>query len=328
MAEDTRSEEQLALAIQENAKWLRVSYSSLNTEESCQRKFEFNKLYPQRPRMFESFAADVGTSLHKGYQEYLISNDETKAFWAMTRSYPISDEWSQDNDFRSLEACTSTLEEMIESSALGEYELAQIKHPSGLVVPAIEVPFEIRLNGITLPDGRGIAFVGYMDAIMRNLLNGDFRTMDIKTHRRTTKDATAAYQYNAQQIPYGICIEHIQGNPVDSFEVLYYDCYVDLLNPRVTPYTFTKDRDDVQEWLMNTVLTAQRIQRNMEMNYFPRTSGGCLAFNKPCYFLEMCQSRDKEALTQFILGDQEPAVPRYEVPWIVAEIDVFGGTSE
>lgn len=329
MREDRRSDEEKALAIQMNKDFLFVSYSSLQTDESCNRKFEFQKLYPQRERMFDSYAADIGTALHRGFQDYLIHTDEDKALWEMMRAFPIQGEYEQINDYRSLEACTATLVEMMDSTAFGEYELAQIIHPvTGEPTPAIEVPFQIQFSGeggLTLTDGRRFAFVGFMDAIMRHRTTGAYRTLDIKTHRRTLRDATANYKFNAQQIPYGIMIEQILGHEgsVESFDVLYLDTYVDLVEPRVEEYPFHKDKSDVQEWLMNTVMQLQRIAQHANMDYFPRTSGGCMSWNKPCYWLDVCDSRDRAGLEHFILMGEEPAVPRYEVPWITATLNPF-----
>ena len=329
MATDRRTDEQKALAIQKSKEHLRVSYSSLGTDEGCHRKFEFQKLYPQRERMFDSYAADIGTAMHRGFQAYLVNKDEEKALWELCRAFPIEAEFMQSNDYRSLEACVSTLTEMMDSTAFGEYELAEIIHPeTGLAVPAIEVPFEIQFGkegGLSLPDGRGFAFVGYMDAILRHKNTGHFRTMDIKTHRRNTKDATANYMFNAQQIPYGIMIEQILGEQgsVDSFDVLYLDTYVDLIEPRVEEYVFVKDKDDVQEWLTNTVMQLQNIARFAEMDYFPRTGSGCTSWMKPCHWLDMCGSRNREAIEKFIMMGEDEAVPRYEVPWITAIIEPF-----
>lgn len=304
--------------------YLKVSYSSLNLLDTCERKFEFNKLYPRRARDPDQFAADVGTCLHKGYQDYLIHQNADSAIWQMMLHYPYLDEFGQRNDDRSLEACVSTLEEMTFDAKMDEYELMTIVRPDGVVVPAIEVPFEIRLKGIDLPDGRGIAFTGFMDAAMRHKGTGLVRTLDIKTHRRTREDATPKYKFDSQQIPYGIVLEHVQGNPVEEFEVLYLDTFVDLVTPRVQLYPFLKDSTDIQEWLINTVLKSQRIQRAMEMDYFPRTDGGCLNWNRPCYFLDICSIRDRDQITDWLLMGDEPEHRVDEQPWIVAEIDVFG----
>ena len=304
--------------------YLRVSYSSLNLLDTCMRKFEFNKLYPRRARDPDQFAADVGTCLHRGYQDYLVHENPDKALYELMRVYPYMGEFSQRTDERSLEACVATLEEMIAEAKMTEWELMTIVNPKGEVVPAIEVPFEIRLKGIDLPDGRGISFTGFMDAAMRHRGHGNVRTLDIKTHRRQREDATPKYKFDGQQIPYGIVLEHVQGNPVEEFEVLYLDCYVDLVSPRVHLYPFVKDSTDIQEWLINTVLAAQRIQRAMEMDYFPRTNGGCLNWNRPCYFLDVCDSRDKPAIEDWLLMGEAAEHRVDETPWIIAEIDVFG----
>lgn len=326
--------------LQANDDYLRVSYSSLNLFSGCARKFEFTKLYPRRARDYDNFAADVGTSLHRGYQNYLEFQDDDRALWALLESYPYELAWDQEKDERSLEAAVITLEAMIASADMNAWEVAKIIKPAPTpenplataTVAAIEVPFELRLKGITLPDGRGIAITGFIDAILKNRHMDYFRTTDIKTHRRWAKDLgqkarmdTAKYKYDTQQVPYGIVLEHIQGLPVDRFEVMYLDTFIDVAEPQISLYPFWKDQQDVQEWLMNTVLKCQQIQRFMEMDYFPRTDGGCLSWQKPCYYMEPCQSRNRTAIEAWFLEGQTPKHPEYTTPWILGEIDPFGG---
>lgn len=314
--------------------FLKVSYSSLNTFASCNRKFEFDKLYPRRERVFEDFyAADVGKALHAAFQDYLIHNDKELAVWVLIQTFPFEAEFNQTNDYRSFDAALSVLELMFDNAKMTEYELAKIRRPNtpeeitlgltdGVVVPAIEVPFEIRFNGITLPDGRGISFIGYIDAIMRSHMSGMFRTLDIKTTRAHTPDATPKFKFDTQQVPYGIIVDHVAQGAVDSFEVLYLDCYVDLLDPDVKLYPFTKTRTDIQEWCTNKLLQFQSIERYMSANYFPRTDSGCMFWNKPCRYLEPCISRDRDALTDWFLLGEEPAKSQDFQPWIVADINV------
>lgn len=304
--------------------FLEVSYSSLNLADSCLRKFEFNKLYPRRARDGDGFAAGVGKALHAGYQDFLAHGDEDKAMWELMSHYPYEAEFNQDKNDRSLEAAMSTMDLMMAEGRMDEWELMTIKRPDGVIVPAVEVPFKLILKGLTLPDGRGVAFTGFMDAALRHKGHGAVRTMDIKTHRRFKEDATAKYRFDSQQVPYGICLEHIQGNPVTEFEVLYLDCFVDLAAPRVHLYPFVKDSTDLQEWLINTVLRVQRIQRGMEMDYFPRTDGGCEAWNRPCYFLDVCQIRDRESIEDWLMMGEAPEQRPPSESWITAEIEVFG----
>ena len=304
----------------------RVSYSSLNTAASCLRKFEFNKLYPRKPRdQEEQFAADVGKALHAAVQHWMIHGDEDAALWILMREFPYVWEYYQTRDDRNLEAAIATLEMIVDSVDMTEWELVEIRLEDGTVVPAIEVPFEIRLKGLTLSDGREIVYTGFIDAIMRHKGTGLVRTLDIKTHRSTLRDATAKYKFDSQQVPYGIIVEHLQGNVVEQFEVLYLDCFIDLVEPRVTLYPFLKLHEDLQEWMMDTLLRIRQIQTSHQMDYFPRASGGCMAWNKPCYFLDVCETRNKDAIEMWLLEGEEPAEERPWDPWIRVELDMGVG---
>jgi hypothetical protein len=333
---------------------LRVSYSSLGTFSSCPRKFEFDKFYPKRDREWgDNYAADVGKALHSAYQDYLIHGDQDRAIFELMRTFPFELEYQQDNDYRSFDAALSTLEEMFAEIRMDEYELAQIKRPwspkeiadfglralhgedlshidaTGLVVPAIEVPFEIRFKGLMIPpcamfpEGAGISIIGYIDAIMRHHMTSMFRTLDIKTTRDRLIDATPKFKFDTQQVPYGVVVEHVAQGAVDSFEVLYLSCFVDLTEPRVSLYPFMKDKQDLQDWASNKILQFQNIAKMAAMDFFPRTDNGCLFYNKPCRYLEPCGSRDREELEAWFLLGEEPAKNREEFhPWIVADVDV------
>lgn len=303
---------------------LQISYSSGGTFDSCARKFEFRKLYPRGKPRESGLAAEVGKALHAGFQTYLATQSEDAAYWSLLESYPYELEWNATDDKRSLEACVSTLESMLAYGNMDEWELLQIIKPNGEQVPAVEVPFELVLKGITLPDGRGISVIGYIDAAMRSLVTGLHRTMDIKTTRSNLKDATPKFRFDNQQTPYGIAISHVTNQPVEEFEVLYFDVFVDLLEPRTTLYSYHRDSTDIEEWLVNTVLRAERIKRAMEMDYFPRTDNGCLSFMRPCEFMDVCQTRDRESIMEMFLLGEEPVEPEPFEPWIQAEIDVFG----
>lgn len=306
----------------------RVSYSSLNTFSTCPRKFEFNKLYPRRTEWEDGYAAGVGKALHAGYQDYLIHKDRDQAVWTFMLEFPYELESIQSNDYRSFEASLSCLEEMFESIKMEEYELAKIKKPDGEIAPAIEVPFEIRFKGLAippcpaLPEGATLSVTGYIDAIMQHYTTGLFRTLDIKTNRLNLMDATPKYKFDTQQVPYGIVVDHVAQGSVEEFEVLYLDCYVDLLEPKVSFYPFKKTRTDIEEWCATKLMQFQQIAKYAAMDFFPRTDSGCLFYNKPCSYMEPCMSRDREALTEwFLLGD-EPVKEREFTPWIVADVDV------
>lgn len=320
---------------------LRVSYSSLGTFSSCPRKFEFDKLYPRVNRPDDQYAAEVGKALHAGYQHFLTHDSEELAIWEFMQAFPYQLEFMETNDYRSFDAALATLEEMFARVELREYELARIRRPwthqeiaeaeiggvdltlmESPIVPAIEVPFEIRFNGVTLPDGRGVSVIGYVDAIMQSHLHQTFHTLDIKTSRLNLTDYTAKFKFDTQQIPYGIVVDHVAEGTVDEFEVLYFNCYIDILNPKAELWRYKKNRQDIHEWCMTKLIQFQQIARYMELDYFPRTDNGCLFFNKPCRYLEPCMSRDRSTLLDWFTFGQEPIVEDEFQPWIIADINL------
>jgi ATP-dependent helicase/DNAse subunit B len=321
-------------------KKLRLSYSSLNVFASCARKLEFDKLYPKPARVFDdNYAADVGTALHAGYQTFLATHDRDESTWAFMQAFPVVDEWNQENDYRSFEAALATLEEMFDSIKMLEYELARIRRPNtvaeaeagltgGVVMPAVEVPFEIKFPGLEIkpcdavPEGAEISIIGYIDAVMQNQINGLYRTLDIKTSRMKLLDATGKFKFDSQQVPYGIVVEHIAQGEIESFEVLYLDCYVDILEPVVQLYPFIKHKHDLQDWATNKLIQFRQIAGYAESDYFPRTDGGCMFYNRPCRYLEPCQSRDRASLREWFLLGAEPEPEKEFFPWITAEVNL------
>lgn len=318
---------------------IRVSYSSLGTFESCPRKFEFSKIYPKIARNQEdNYAADVGKALHAGYQEYLTSKSRDSATWEFMRVFPYQGEFMQSNDYRGFDASLNTLDEMMDYIQMDEFRLAQIRRPltpaeiaDGLteapIVPAIEVPFEIDFHGIEVlpceryPFGATFSVIGYIDAIMQNLMTNHFRTVDVKTSRMKLNDSTGKFRFDGQQIPYGIVVEHVAGETVESFEVIYFDCYIDLLEPKISLYKFLKTGLDVQEWGMNKVIQFQQIAQFIGADYFPRTDSGCMFYNNPCRYLDACQSRDRKSLEAWFAMDGQVVADDFQ-PWIVASLNV------
>ncbi len=327
----------MPVSLLEQAPRLRVSYSSLNVYESCKRKFEFNKLYPKRVREQQDwYAANVGKALHAGYQDYLIHRNKDKAVFVFMMAFPFAMEYNQNNDYRGFDASLCTLEAMIDSSKLDEWELAYIRRPNtpeeikaglsgGVIVPAIEVPFEIRVAGVMLPDGRGFSFTGFIDAILRHKFTGIYRTMDIKTTREHVEDATPKFRFDTQQVPYGIVVDHVANGEVDSFEVLYFNCFIDLVEPDCKVYKFTKTREDIHEWAMNKLLQFRDIARFSAADYFPRTENGCLFYKKPCHYLDVCQTRSKLDIAKwFLMGEEAADVDADWNPWVIADLDLGG----
>jgi hypothetical protein len=301
---------------------LRLSSSSLDLFESCARKLEFRKFYRHSQRE-RSISAEAGIALHNGFQKWLTTQNEEAAIVEFMLSYPVDlDDGSVKND-RPLEACYAMLMAMIKSVKLGEYEIATIKCIDGIERPAIEVPFEIEIEGFVLNDDGGespvlVSYIGYIDAILYHRIKQIFGVFDIKTHRDNSNDLTAKFAFDDQPMPYGIVLDNMLGGQLDNFEVSYISCYIDLLEPECRVYSFPKSKLDIEDWAKTFYHQLQQIKMFANMGWFPRRGSSCMNFRRPCQFFSICDSRRHETLQKMILGNQAPVTDQDNEfkPWV------------
>lgn len=279
---------------------LRISHSSRIVLLNCRRKFQFRKLFQQVKRQREgasALKAELGKALHHGYQEFIRNFDmsmderEQHAIFEYMKAYPIEIEQGA-AAVASLETGYATLKEMIESQAMMGYELARIKCHDGVERDAIEVPFEIVLEGYQLPGNVTVSLTGFIDAIFFNSHTQTFRVLDIKTSGRKSNDGdfSALYQFNEQCVSYGFVLEFIQQKKIENFDVSYLHCKVDMKEPKVLRYDFVKTQKDVQDWYNALLMDLSNIKTFMELDWFPRdpTGQACFAYGNRCEYYEIC----------------------------------------
>lgn len=288
-----------------------TSHSSRALFESCPRKLEMRKFYGSDARE-TSHAADVGTCLHTGYQNWLQTHDEEQAVVAMMLDYPVESYFDETkNRDRSIEACYITLMNMISVDKMKNYQLATVKGLDGLEHPAIEVPFEIEVQNFKLGGEVPITYRGWIDAILYDPFRDMYMVVDVKTHRQHADDLSAKYQFDEQCLPYGLVLENILGHKVDTFEVYYFSCFIDLLKPRANFYDFQKTYAEVYDWAQGFYYHLRQVDQFYRTGWFPRSTTGdtCFAYGKPCRFLSECAYRDHSILKQLIVAEKASHTP-------------------
>lgn len=295
-------------------KHLFISHSSQKLLHSCARKFEFRKMY-NHPKRDSNLKAELGKALHRGFQDYLVHGDEDKAIWEFMTAYPIH-LCDSDTDYSSIQTGYSTLMGIIHAIPMQEFELAKIKCIDGVVRPAIEVPFEITLEGYSLEDGKNytVSYTGYIDAILFNVREGTYAVVDIKTTQWKLNDFTPLYQFSEQCVPYGLILEYMKGETINNFQVKYLTCQVDLLEPNIQLYSFEKDRGDIEDWFRGLIIDLNLIKMYRSMAWYPRTGGGstCISFNRKCEFFDICLARDPDTIRSMIETEIE-SMTQYEL---------------
>jgi len=290
---------------------LTVSHSSMSVWQSCKRKFELRKLYKHGAFRSE-FPMDIGKVMHLAYQHWLVHKDIDSALFVLLQKYPTEyAEFWDTKDYRSLEAVAVTMEAIFASQDMIEWELATIMDKHGQERPCVEVEFEIILDGFDIL-GRKIIYVGYIDAVLFNVLTGAYKCVDLKSNRAQSLERDANYRYDGQQLPYGFVLNHIVHGVLNTFQVTYLDAYIDILEPRVKTFSYDKTKQDVEEWFTAFCFQLLEIKRYAELGWFPRKQTGCLEYGKPCQFLMPCAERDFFKLQEYFLMALEEERPEQE----------------
>lgn len=312
------------MTFQYPVKSLVLSHSTRSSFRRCARLLEFNKLFGDSGDREDSFPAGCGTALHEGFQTYLVTKNENKAIFAFLLAFPHELEYAKtENSSRSLEACYATLEELIRAPICDNYELVHIKNSKGETLPAVEVPFAIEILNSPLPIP--VYFVGFIDAILYDKFEQKYIVNDIKTTRMNIqKDYSVRYEFDEQTVPYGIALEGLLGQVIEEFETSYLSAYIDLLEPKVNMYKFTKTQDHIQDWYRGLCEDISRIARYYNAQWFPRATDGntCFSFNNPCWHNDNCHYRDPETINRIIDGTmREGLFHDGQEPWILAQLE-------
>lgn len=303
-------------------KVLELSHSSRGLLRSCPRKLEFRKIY-NNSRKQESLASGAGSALHDGVQSYLQDKDEEQAIWRMIRSFPIKYQksWMDQN---SLAGCYHTLQSMLQWPKLHEYELAKIKKQDGSIVPAVEVPFVLRINNYPFyenGDTIQVDYIGFMDLIMYNKMDDEYIVWDMKTTTKNT-DKAVEFAFHDQCLPYGLALESLLGRDTTfGFQVAYWSTYIDHLQPKNMLYSFNKSHVDINDWMQGYLFDLDTIRRYYNLGWFART-GNCMAWNRPCQFFDFCGTRDPKTIEILLEADaanqKEHEKPE---PWAIIELE-------
>jgi len=309
---------------------LQLSHSSRSI--SCDRKFEFRKLYP-RGHSWESLPGEVGHCLHEAYQVYAITGDIEAALIALMLRYPIHLNDDPANG-RSLEACYATFMAMRDNIKLQEYQIATINCIDGVERPAVEVPFKINITDTYLDQDNKqipISYIGFIDIILFHILTNEYMTMDIKSTRdwAANEDHNSLlpkFTFDEQVLPYGLVLEHMLGRIIKGYKVNYLSCFIDIQKPNIVNYPFDKTQLDIQDFLIGLKLDISRYQQSWKAKWFRRTKGSCLdRYGKQCEYFKHCHIRNKKTILNMVFNKDMKLVERVHEPWIEFNLDLNAG---
>ena len=272
-----------------------VSNSSMNSAQSCKRKFFYQKLWT-RSSYEKSMAASAGSAIHEAYFSYMVdrakgelTEDQARqrAIWILFKEYPWEIMvWGQDVS-RTFNDCLDALRCLIQNPFSARYELIQLEHADGRKVWSREVAFEIELKGIEIA-GKPAYYMGYIDMILWDKIQREYVVVDLKTSNDTSLQ-TASYIFDAQTMGYGFPIAQTLGVPIDSFRTGYLTQAVKVGSDWKKPFMFQRSKEDYLNWVMQLVIQCRDLQKHYENGWWPKTLTSCMGWRQPCKWVAICK---------------------------------------
>lgn len=273
--------------------FIRLSHSTLETVNACERKFQIEKLLQGQPEREESVHFSFGHAYGTFVAMYLLTEMfEYSLYEGWLAYYPIieTDKKSQATFTELALQSQPVLDQLLE-----DWEVAEFNGE-----PAIELDLRIDIDEYFF-------YVGYVDVVLRNKKTGVYGILDAKTTGLTVQDLAPLYKHSGQALGYSIVLDEIAPDH-SSNEVVYLvgrlgrNVYE---STRCEVYPFYKGLADRLRWFTTLLQDVERIKRAVELANFPRRVGNCLAYNKPCRFFGTCHFTSQDMYKEFKQDDKD-----------------------
>lgn len=261
---------------------LRLSHSTLDMVNSCERKFQRLKLESiQNQEIYldsktNNVNLDYGSAFGIGIQTYIVTKSLDQAIWEMIKGYNYANETGAKN-------APGLVAGLLAFSQSWDHDFWEIAYFNGK--PAAELSFKIILDPITQD-----YYCGYIDLILRNKLTGLHVVTEIKTTGLKLEDIRPLYRNSGQATGYSIVLDPIAGEAQAAWEVMYLvnQLKSNTILPKIHMIPFDKSLRDRLSWLLDMKIDHERIVQMLTMDHWPMRGGSCLAWNRTCPIYELC----------------------------------------
>ena len=272
---------------------LRLSYSSLELFNTCERKFQLEKLLENPMTREESEHLSFGKAFGAGIGTYLSTgNKDLAIFHCWLNYYPLveNSKGSKKTRWMAVHALNCSFRAL--DTLLEKYEVAEFKG-----APAIELSFKLNINETKY-------FVGHIDVVLRNRTTGKFYILEVKTTGLQLLDLKPLYQNSGQALGYSIALDSIVGEELNEYGVLYFVAQLPASNAqdnlvKVHTLPFNKTIVDRLGWFVTLGTDVQRMETLENLNIFPKRGHSCLKYNRPCNYFGNCNMQNFDVKKDF-----------------------------
>lgn len=262
-----------------------LSYSSLETFNSCPRKYQLHKFYEDADQLRSSsvdmaFGHAVGTGIQSLLAGLSVNQSLLQAMLA----------WSMPN----LAAAKHTTKKSLLTALdlvtnFAANELQGIIEDWTLFIvdgkPCNELGFSLGL-----PDD--YVFVGYLDVVLQNRDTKELAVLELKTTGSYNVDE-ASYKNSAQTTGYALALDVLCRNLNLPPTIHVFYIVASSATSLFTTFTAAKSKLDRAE-LLNDLVTQVQLIKFYHDSYgevFPKRGSSCMNFNRRCEYYGNCHLR-------------------------------------
>lgn len=257
---------------------MRLSYSTLETLQTCERKYQLDKVLSNGAPREESEHFSFGHGFGAGVASYMTYGCMDAALLDCWLEYwPIveSEKKTEETCMMLLMRCQDEMDMLRE-----DWEVPMFNGQ-----PACELSFRINVDAT-------FYYVGYIDVVLQHKTTGQLAVLEVKSTGMQLADLTPLYKNSGQAIGYSIVLDAIAGEDQAEYKVTYLvgqlgrDIWGDSTRAHIMP--FAKTVLDRLNWFMSLSLDVAHMHEMAELGIYPKRGGACLSYMKPCQHFGVC----------------------------------------
>ncbi len=253
---------------------IRLSHSTLDTVNDCERKFQLDKLLEGGTRD-ETEHTVFGKAYGVGIASYMILQDSERAIYEAWLAYWPEIETEKKNIPRLIAALEASF--IAADTLLMQYEVVSFNGR-----PAAELSFRLDITD-------EYYFVGYIDLVLRDRFTGVHCVLDAKHTGLQLLDLEPLYKHSGQTIGYSVALDRIVGHSLSDYGVIYFVAQLGQdFKAKVQVLRFEKTLLDRLQWFVALGMDVKHLEEMAALNIYPKRYKACMSYNRPCRYFGTC----------------------------------------
>ena len=265
---------------------IRLSHSSLQVLNTCERKFQLDKLLVTEVERDENEHTVFGKAFGAGIAEYAVTQDADIALYKAWLAYYPELESAKKSQVHCFAALTNAFVKM--DSILDDHEMVYFNGK-----PAVELSFRLNITA-------DYYFVGHIDFILKNRWTGLHVVVDAKSTGLLIHDLDPLYKNSGQTIGYSIALDKIVGEQQSSYSVGYLVAQLGKdaheYGSTIHALFYEKTLMDRLNWFISLGIDVKRLELMASLNSYPLRGDSCLTFMRPCKYFGVCGLKGADIL--------------------------------